>query len=414
MPTIRFEKIGDGFPAGDSVARFVTVLAMVSNDANRSIDELLEVEDGPPDSGARRMMLFRQQASFFFEAATFIGEASSRFPEVRDFIAGLPQEARDECAQVVGGIDPSSTHYVGDWLRDHRNVTFHYSEMHPDKAAHGKEEIAQALEDAAELPGTVYVSDELGGVRFWFADEVVAQWLPPDESKPATIVTLREALMALVRFTQRAFAAYQSRRPPGTFAEEPCQRWLACDPDRNWKLWMQEDHAARDRMRNRLRERAPGLYAAGDASLSAEQRKEAAVIADVRTRVAAELGDRRPEDRRGLEQRAALVGLGFVYDVLYRYGSSVAVHPTLLAVDLLYEKGSKGLVLRGEPTAQLGAPPVYLYGAQLLYEALGDGAEQLPALRLSELSSLGRELRVLAERYAGARSPNWPELLPSD
>ena len=86
------------------MARFVTVLAMVSNDANRSIDELLDVEDGPP----RRMMLFRQQASFFFEAATFIGEASSRFTEVRDFIAGLPQEARDECAQVVGGIDPSS------------------------------------------------------------------------------------------------------------------------------------------------------------------------------------------------------------------------------------------------------------------------------------------------------------------
>jgi hypothetical protein len=221
MPTIRFEKIGEAFPAIDPVARFVTVLAMVSNDANRSIDELLDVEDGPPDSGARRMMLFRQQASFFFEAATFIGEASSRFTEVRDFIAGLPQEARGECAQVVGGIDPSSTHYVGDWLRDHRNVTFHYSEMHPEKAAHGKEEITKALEDAAELPGTVYGSDELGGVRFWFADEVVAQWLPPDESKPATIITLREALMALVRFTQRAFAAYQSRRPSGTFTEEP-------------------------------------------------------------------------------------------------------------------------------------------------------------------------------------------------
>jgi hypothetical protein len=221
MPTIRFEKIGDAFPASDPVARFVTVLAMVSNDANRSIDELLEVEDGPPDSGARRMMLFRQQASFFFEAATFIGEARSRFPEIRDFIAGLPQEARDECAHVVGGIDPSSSYYVGDWLRNHRNVTFHYSEMHPDKAAHGKEEITKALEDAAELPGTVYVSDELGGVRFWFADEVVAQWLPPDESKPATIITLRDALMALVRFTQRAFAAYQSHRPDGTFTEEP-------------------------------------------------------------------------------------------------------------------------------------------------------------------------------------------------
>ena len=32
----------------------------------------------------------------------------------------------------------ASTHYIGDWLAQHRNVTFHYSEMHPDKAAHGR------------------------------------------------------------------------------------------------------------------------------------------------------------------------------------------------------------------------------------------------------------------------------------
>src|SRR5277367_162094 len=130
MPTIRF-KIGEGFPAADPVARFVTVLAMVSNDANRSIDELLNLDDGALDAGARRMMLFRQQSAFFYEAASFITESRRRFPEINDFIAALPQEARDECAQVVGGVDPASTHYIGDWLAQHRNVTFHYSEMHP-------------------------------------------------------------------------------------------------------------------------------------------------------------------------------------------------------------------------------------------------------------------------------------------
>lgn len=220
MPTIRF-KVGDAFPASDPVARFVTVLAMVSNDANRSIDELLSLDAEKPDAGARRMMLFRQQASFFFEAATFIGESRRRFPEVSQFVTSLPQEARDECARVLDGIDPKSSDYVGDWLEDHRNVTFHYSEMHPDKAMHGKEEITQALEDAAELPGTVYVGEDVSSVRFWFADEVVVQWLPPDEAKPTTIITLREALMALVGFTQRAFAAYQTRRPAGTFIEQP-------------------------------------------------------------------------------------------------------------------------------------------------------------------------------------------------
>jgi len=136
-----------------------------------------------------------------------------------------------------------------------------------------------------------------------------------------------------------------------------CQRWLAREPDRNWKLWMREDYAARDRMRNRLRERASALYAAADASLSAEQHEEAAVIADVRTRVAAELGDRQPEDRSGQEQKAALVGLGFVYDVLYRYGSSVAVHPTLLAVDLLYEKSSKASCFAASQRLNSGRRP---------------------------------------------------------
>jgi hypothetical protein len=110
--------------------------------------------------------------------------------------------------------------WVTGW-RTTANVTFHYSEMHPDKAMHGKEEITQALEDAAELPGTVYVGEDVSSVRFWFADEVVVQWLPPDEAKPTTIITLREALMALVGFTQRAFAAYQTRRPAGTFTEQP-------------------------------------------------------------------------------------------------------------------------------------------------------------------------------------------------
>jgi len=83
----------------------------------------------------------------------------------------------------------------------------------------GDEEITLALTEAAELPGTVHFDEEMGSVRFWFADEVVAQWLPPDEKKPPTIIALREALMALVRFTQRAFAAYQAARPAGTFTK---------------------------------------------------------------------------------------------------------------------------------------------------------------------------------------------------
>jgi hypothetical protein len=35
VPTLRFQ-IGNGFPAGDPIARFITVVAMMSNDWLRS------------------------------------------------------------------------------------------------------------------------------------------------------------------------------------------------------------------------------------------------------------------------------------------------------------------------------------------------------------------------------------------
>jgi hypothetical protein len=213
--------IGEAFPPDDPLARFVTVLGMISNDANRSIDEMAAIQDGEVDAPARRVMLFRQQASAFYEAALFIGESTRLFDEINDFVCGLPQDVQDDCTRVADGIKPGSPHYIGDWLAKHRNVTFHYSEMHPYKAAHGQEEIKQALEAAAHLEGGVYFSDELGSVRFWFADTAARQWLPPDDAYAPTVIALREAILSLVRFTQRAFVAYTASRPPGTFRTQP-------------------------------------------------------------------------------------------------------------------------------------------------------------------------------------------------
>jgi len=195
-----------------------------------------------------------------------------------------------------------------------------------------------------------------------------------------------------------------------------CQRWLAQDPDRNWKLWMADDHAARDLWRKRLREHAPALHDAAVASLTPEQRKEGEEVAAARTQLAAELGDQSPGDKRqrNLEQRAAQVGLSVLYDVLYRYESNASPHPSMFAVDLLLEKHRKGLILRGEPTAQFAALPVYLHGAFLLYEALKDSGELTDALRLRELPSLGRDIYALLEARASMQVPNWRDLLPSE
>jgi hypothetical protein len=194
------------------------------------------------------------------------------------------------------------------------------------------------------------------------------------------------------------------------------QRWLAHDPDLNWKLWMADDHASRDVWRNKAREHTPALADAAVAALTPEQRAEGEEIAAIRAQLAEELGKQWPGDRRqrNVERMAAQVGLTPLYDTLYRYESSAAVHPSLLAVDLLSERGPEGLVLRGEPTAQLVSVPVYLHGALLLYEALKDSGELTPALNLPEVAPIGRDIYALVQKHMIERLPNWRELLPPE
>jgi hypothetical protein len=156
---------------------------------------LLALEDSEPDSEGRRLSLFRQQASLHHEAAVFIKDARRRFSAIDDFITGLPADAQDECDQVVGGVDPQSAHYHGDWLADHRNVTFHYPEMHPDKAEHGREELTAALEAAAELESSIEAGVYFGSVRFRFADEVAVQWLPDGPEQATLLENLRESVL---------------------------------------------------------------------------------------------------------------------------------------------------------------------------------------------------------------------------
>jgi Family of unknown function (DUF5677) len=193
-----------------------------------------------------------------------------------------------------------------------------------------------------------------------------------------------------------------------------CQRWLAHDPDRNWKLWMTDDHAARDLWRERLRQHAPALHDAAVEALTPEQRMEGEAVAAGRRQLATELGDRQRDHRRSLEQRAAQVSLSFIYDGLYRYESNAATHPSMFATELLMEKHPEGLLLRSEPTAQFVAPPVYLHGAWLLYEALKGSGELTPALSPRELPSIGRDLYALLEEHVSRRVPNWRDLLPPE
>ena len=108
-----------------------------------------------------------------------------------------------------------------------------------------------------------------------------------------------------------------------------CQRWLAHDPDLNWKLWMAQDHAARDLWREKLRQHAPTLHDAAVESLTPEQREEGEAVAAGRERLAAELGGQRPDDRRNLEQQAAQVGRASSTTCSTATSQAPRPHPTM-------------------------------------------------------------------------------------
>jgi len=215
MPEQMQFRIGDAFPADDPLARWLTVLAMASNDFFRMFHWL----DGAETTGTE-LFAYRLQAAALFEAATHLSDTIRNVPEVKAFYGQLPDVARTLGDRVVGAVDPGSEHYLGEWAESHRNVTFHYPEMHPQKAEHGKEEIKNALERAAELRGTITADDRFGSVRFEFADEVAVQFLP--EATPGNapeMERVRETGMALARFVQHAANAYLGRLPRGLVQE---------------------------------------------------------------------------------------------------------------------------------------------------------------------------------------------------
>jgi hypothetical protein len=164
-------------------------------------------------------MSFRHQASLHHEAAEFIRDTRKRFPKVEQFLTELPQEAQDDARRILDGVDPKSAGYHGGWLDANRDVTFHYPEMHPKKAAHGKEEVFNALTAAAALEGTISMEEHFGSVRFEFADTVAVQWVP-EEDTSEIVDRLREAATALARFVQVAATEYLMSRPKGTYTVE--------------------------------------------------------------------------------------------------------------------------------------------------------------------------------------------------
>jgi len=215
MPSISF-KIGDAFPADDPVARFMTIVAMISNDWQRLAQRMVELDDAEcahEDARAEHAALlvenYRLQGALHYEAVRCLKLAYERFGEIRTFVDGLTAEAIEEYRLVVGGVVPYSPHYHGKWLPNARNATFHYSKLNR------RERVGMGLTATAEEIGVISFDDAIATVRFGFADKVALEWLggsKPEAETAARMVDLREAVMAMTQFAQRAMDAYLASR----------------------------------------------------------------------------------------------------------------------------------------------------------------------------------------------------------
>jgi hypothetical protein len=191
----------------------MTVLAMIANNALRLIAWQNELDaksrDGQaPDGAGTGVLLFRLQAALLSEATAFIGDAQHWFPEIKAFVAGPSVDCRERLAS----LNSFSTTALEQWMRQHRHITFHYPELHPDKAAAGKEEITLALANAAELDGTISFGDGHHSVRYGFADEVVVQWLPDADVLSTTLEEIAMHVITLVHVVELLMRSYLEQR----------------------------------------------------------------------------------------------------------------------------------------------------------------------------------------------------------
>jgi hypothetical protein len=187
---------------------------MMSNDLLRLVSWFLDDDGDAEDRSAERVFSFRLQASAFFEASKFMRESVPRWPEIKRFISEVPDEAREQLKRVAGSTDRNSPDYIGAWIERHRNVTFHYSEMHPERAAAGKEEISVALAQAADITSEIRLGENLISMRFPFADDVAVQWLPDADHAESVLDVMRERVFDLVGFTEHAIDTYMSHLDP--------------------------------------------------------------------------------------------------------------------------------------------------------------------------------------------------------
>jgi hypothetical protein len=224
---VRF-KIGDGFPADDQLARWMTVCAMALNDlllVNRWL--VPRLEEKVPSESYEDFYLSRSAAAHLFEVAIFLRE-SDRLLTIREFVVNLDPQTQAHYRSLVELAKDGSGKFHGQ-LKHARNTFFHYPRMLPqaDDYEHLKRALEAHADDEREQDirrGEIRdIPPAITGFRSMFADDVATEMLLPENTEqeyPAFVGNLAEYSGKLLKFVKIAFNAYTHTRPEGTWEIE--------------------------------------------------------------------------------------------------------------------------------------------------------------------------------------------------
>lgn len=201
-PRVTF-RIGDVLPADSVVARFLTGVALSTNDLLR-VQSYVVVEQDV----AKQLFLLRQNASYVWETAIFVRD-SRRLAAVDAFVAGLPESARDHLARAMHGVLAPDQSEFGRELAFIRNHAFHYPELGAET-----DRLRRTLDQVADTEGVIS-GEIVEEFRFDFADEVAGRLLTRAGRLEGALDELAELVAefpirteAFRMFADEAFAAY--------------------------------------------------------------------------------------------------------------------------------------------------------------------------------------------------------------
>lgn len=152
--------MGEVFPAGDPVARWLVTTSVGLNDvvfANALMEKA--------EKGYENLYFFRLASSHLWELAKFITESHDAWEELQKFVGDLPEDARKRFKAIRQIVTTGELSTVGKELVQVRDLFAHYQEMDEQARRNPRDPITKALETGARAEIELEVGEEVRELR---------------------------------------------------------------------------------------------------------------------------------------------------------------------------------------------------------------------------------------------------------